>query len=550
MDDSSCRMDVGLSCFTETSLRLNSSGFVGVVPELYEGGSSKRKLNEISLDLDLGYSRSSNLSDPGMLETLSLDLNLSLGTKRPCNDIKQSRTEIEDGNEKLRVDLELSLLTGSVESDLTSVGIEQFVDEGSTSSKWKQGGLVSLVEINDPGTSVSEQERRNKVKTCQFPGCRKVARGASGRCISHGGGRRCQRSDCQKGAEGKTDFCKAHGGGRRCEHLGCSKSAGGRTNLCIAHGGGRRCTYLEGCTRAARGKSGLCIRHGGGKRCKLENCTRSAEGVSGLCIAHGGGRRCEYPHCTKGSQGSTKLCKAHGGGKRCIFPECTKGAEGSTLLCKRHGGGKRCTYQGGGVCTKSVHGGTLFCVSHGGGKRCKTLGCTKSARGRTEFCVRHGGGKRCKFEGCGKSAQGRTDFCKAHGGGMRCLWGQPGSSLGEDGSVEHCDKFARGKTGFCVAHAAQVQDKRVHGNGTVGLNIKETATETLIKPANDDIVEGNSSHWNGFAYWGYEHDMMALETALPKDGPLISTTGESSYSASLPEGRVHGGALMAMLRGN
>ncbi|KAJ0971847.1 hypothetical protein J5N97_019806 [Dioscorea zingiberensis] len=349
--------------------------------------------------------------------------------------------------------------------------------------------MISMLESPVACTSgiTSPQQRRTSTKSCHFQGCGKGARGASGLCIAHGGGRRCQKAGCQKGAEGRTIYCKAHGGGRRCEFLGCMKSAEGRTEYCIAHGGGRRCGHV-GCAKAARGKSGLCIRHGGGKRCQRENCTKSAEGYSGLCISHGGGKRCQHPECTKGAQGSTRFCKAHGGGKRCTFLHCTKGAEGRTPFCKGHGGGKRCMFQGGGICPKSVHCGTLFCVAHGGGKRCVAPGCTKSARGRTDFCVRHGGGKRCQSEGCGKSAQGSTDFCKAHGGGRRCSWNQ--------GAL--CDRFARGKSGLCAAHSALVRDHCVHGGMTLNSeNMKECTT------------------------W-----------------------------ASLPEGRVHGGGLMAILAAN
>ncbi|KAF7126847.1 hypothetical protein RHSIM_Rhsim11G0135400 [Rhododendron simsii] len=289
-------------------------------------------------------------------------------------------------------------------------------------------------------SGVSSDRRISNPKKCKFEGCSKVARGAAGLCIGHGGGQRCQRPGCNKGAASRTAYCKAHGGGKRCQQLGCSKSA-------EAHGGGRRCGHKDGCTKAARGKSGLCVRHGGGIRCKVEGCTRSAEGQIGLCIAHGGGRRCHFIGCSKGAQGSTVYCKAHGGGKRCVFAGCTKGAEGSTPLCKRHGGGKRCLHDGGGICPKSVHGGTSFCVAHGGGKRCCIPGCGKSARGRTDCCVKHGGGKRCEVENCGKGAQGSTEFCKAHGGGKRCNWG--------DG---RCEKLARsGKSGLCAAHYSLVQ---------------------------------------------------------------------------------------------
>ncbi|PTQ38892.1 hypothetical protein MARPO_0048s0020 [Marchantia polymorpha] len=175
-------------------------------------------------------------------------------------------------------------------------------------------------------------DRANKV--CKFRGCSKGARGASGLCIAHGGGRRCEKQGCNKGAEGRTVYCKAHGGGRRCQSLGCTKSAEGKTDFCIGHGGGRRCSH-EGCDKAARGRSGLCIRHGGGKRCTHENCTKSAEGYSGLCISHGGGRRCHFPECSKGAQGSTLYCKAHAGGEALHDPGSATRAPRAALRCAR-----------------------------------------------------------------------------------------------------------------------------------------------------------------------------------------------------------------------
>ncbi|KAG8044880.1 hypothetical protein GUJ93_ZPchr0008g12228 [Zizania palustris] len=382
--------------------------------------------------------------------------------------------------------------------------------------------------------STNPQLRNSNTKNCQFPGCVKGARGASGLCIAHGGGRRCQKPGCQKGAEGRTIYCKAHGGGRRCQVLGCTKSAEGRTDHCIAHGGGRRCSH-EGCSRAARGKSGLCIKHGGGKRCQMENCVRSAEGHSGFCISHGGGRRCQFPECAKGAQGSTKFCKAHGGGKRCTFLGCTKGAEGSTLFCKGHGGGKRCLFHGGGVCPKSVHGGTQYCVAHGGGKRCAISGCTKSARGRTEYCVRHGGGKRCRFEGCTKSAQGSTDFCKAHGGGKRCSWGQMDSSFGV--GTQQCDKFARSKTGLCSSHCALVQDHCVRG-GTLGAAAYQFAADAEFDEMEVCAVKGDLHTTTSC-----DDDKSLLGSSVHPPA-LFATTSDPH---PLPEGRVHGGGLLALL---
>ncbi|KAM2938430.1 hypothetical protein FF1_038220 [Malus domestica] len=522
-----------------------------------------------------------------------LDFALHLGNEKVPSLRKPAKSALEL---MPKVDLELSLSTGLSESEITCVnpsptsalsgrelpldaGGAQNVDEGATSFPWKRGFAMQPLQtsfipgasllfnevsqkidsaavpdlsssmLTTPNSSVTcsssvitqkqQLQRSSNSKTCQVEGCGKGARGASGRCISHGGGRRCQRSGCHKGAEGRTVYCKAHGGGRRCEFLGCTKSAEGRTDFCIAHGGGRRCSE-EGCTRAARGKSGLCIRHGGGKRCQRENCTKSAEGLSGLCISHGGGRRCQAVGCTKGAQGSTMYCKAHGGGKRCTAPGCTKGAEGSTPYCKGHGGGKRCAFEGGGHCTKSVHGGTNFCVAHGGGKRCAMPECTKSARGRTDYCVRHGGGKRCKSEGCGKSAQGSTDFCKAHGGGKRCSWGHPGSVFGVQASAP-CNSFARGKTGLCALHSGLVLDKRVHGGITLGpmvqdpkLGKSEKMKEVVIADdMNVDVM----------------NIVSGIRTSATGTYSDLKHGGQSSVPTLVPEGRVHGGSLMALLAG-
>ncbi|KAI4370120.1 hypothetical protein MLD38_018501 [Melastoma candidum] len=560
-------------------------------------GSSEQQLIGSSLSLGLGWCSSSSDSkgssatacttvssckeaDEGSTMDLALDFALHLGSDKNQPSKKAVCSSAMGGAQyPSKVDLELSLSTGPSESGITNIQTDSppntgldipasvvessAVEEGSTSCLWNsatidvpptyssidKGGffrnptaaaLDSVSVLPDPSSSVIttpnssltcssgmskrlQAQHRGSTKTCQVEGCGKGARGASGRCISHGGGRRCQKSGCHKGAEGRTVFCKAHGGGRRCEFLGCTKSAEGRTDFCIAHGGGHRCSH-DGCTRAARGKSGLCIRHGGGKRCQRENCTKSAEGLSGLCISHGGGRRCQYAGCTKGAQGSTMYCKAHGGGKRCTFVGCTKGAEGSTPFCKGHGGGKRCSFQGGGVCSKSVHGGTAFCVAHGGGKRCAVAGCTKSARGRTDYCVRHGGGKRCQFPSCGKSAQGSTDYCKAHGGGKRCSWATPGS----------CSSFARGKTGLCALHSGLVQDKRVHGGGVLSSIVQGSSLTGHPEKTSD----------------GATSESMSIDHQT-KYGEVTSSYGQQnvfvSTQVSIPEGRVHGGSLMAML---
>ncbi|XP_062226903.1 uncharacterized protein LOC133925087 [Phragmites australis] len=411
------------------------------------------------------------------------------------------------------------------------------------------------------GTTSGEQRSHQRhPKKCRFNGCSKGARGASGLCISHGGGQRCQKPGCNKGAESRTTYCKAHGGGKRCQELGCTKSAEGKTEFCIAHGGGSRCG-IQGCAKAARGKSGFCIKHGGGKRCKIEGCRRSAEGQPGLCISHGGGRRCQYPNCGNGAQGRTIFCKSHGGGKRCMIEGCTRGAEGSTQYCKGHGGGKRCLFEGGGVCPKSVHGGTSFCVGHGGGKRCTVPGCTKSARGRSDCCVKHGGGKRCKFHGCDKSAQGSTDFCKAHGGGKRCAW-----STG-------CEKFARGRSGLCAAHAtlmASNQDvESGQGRSMVGPGLfSGIVSASSAAGSSMDHAISSSGHgtWSDCVDSSGDtmlsggkllipHQVLVPGSLKPSSSCRLAGNGcgedggsrSQSFGLVVPEGRVHGGGLMSML---
>ena len=289
----------------------------------------------------------------------------------------------------------------------------------------------------------------------------------------------------------------------------------------------------------------------------MEGCTRSAEGYPGVCIAHGGGRRCQYPDCSKGAQGGTLFCKSHGGGKRCISEGCTKGAEGSTLLCKGHGGGKRCLFEGDVACPKSVHGGTSFCVVHGGGKRCTAPGCTKSARGRTDCCVRHGGGKRCKSDGCGKSAQGSTDFCKAHGGGKRCAWGAG------------CDKFARGRSGLCSAHGNLAASKQglsmirpglfsgiVSSSSTVGSGMDRVISSSLPGASSDCCGESSEEHLQSGRLIPPQ---LLLPGSLQKPSSSFNLPGngheegggasrDQSFGFVVPEGRVHGGGLMSMLR--
>ncbi|CAA6665928.1 unnamed protein product [Spirodela intermedia] len=403
--------------------------------------SVKEPEEERSADLGLGFqlhlgnriSCSSKQEPLGAQKALEhgpccdLQLSLSLGHHSAITSASPDSAQHQNGGETS-----------------VTVGTPSLVDDGSTSSCWEPEGssLPPFTFVDGEATSVKTNpektesqllspsvlmprtpvtcssglalQRITHTKPCSFQGCRKGARGASGLCIAHGGGRRCQREGCNKGAEGRTAYCKAHGGGRRCQFLGCTKSAEGRTDYCISHGGGRRCSR-EGCTKAARGNPAFAS---GTRRRSFRSLhlpwRRPALPVPRLLQ-----RRAGEHHLLQGPRRRQEML--------CVGLH--QGSGRKHALLQRPRWGKRCAFQGGNVCPKSVHGGTQFCVAHGGGKRCAISGCTKSARGRTDFCVRHGGGKRCRSEGCGKSAQGRTDFCKAHGGGKRCLWGRRAPTL-------------------------------------------------------------------------------------------------------------------------
>lgn len=193
-------------------------------------------------------------------------------------------------------------------------------------------------------------------------------------------------------------------------------------------------------------------------------------------------------------------------------------------------------------------------------------GCTKSARGRTDSCVKHGGGKRCNFEGCGKSAQGSTDFCKAHGGGKRCVW-----------EYGKCEKFARGKSGFCAAHGNLMMQGRNNDKGS----LFDSSLFHGVVPSASIAHSGSDNNSSSGVSFVSDHNDSSKESAklqnLIPEEVLVPLSMKSSSSSSslphflatkqpkesrnknvsendinfdLPEGRVHGGALMLHLGGN
>ncbi|TYZ63111.1 hypothetical protein PybrP1_011373 [[Pythium] brassicae (nom. inval.)] len=114
--------------------------------------------------------------------------------------------------------------------------------------------------------------------------------------------RPCTAPGCTKGARGKSGLCQKHGGGKRCSVAGCAKGAQGSSTMCLFHGGGYRCT-VDGCSTGARGTSGLCAKHGGYKRGAKEAgavegpAGSGASPASSVCSGGGGtGKRARTQH--------------------------------------------------------------------------------------------------------------------------------------------------------------------------------------------------------------------------------------------------------------
>ncbi|KAI3904015.1 hypothetical protein MKW92_018253 [Papaver armeniacum] len=214
--------------------------------------------------------------------------------------------------------------------------------------------------------------------------------------------------------------------------------------------------------------------------------------------------------------------------KMCKFQGCQKGTRGASGLCISHGGGRR--YQKAGF-HKGDEGRTVYYKAHGGGRRCQFLGCTKSAEGRTDSCIAHGGGRRCTHEGCARAAIGK-----------RCLWGKPGTEFAVPDASQY-DRFARGKPGICSAHSALVQDKCVHGGGTLLLTFFDPkpsgSGKMTVEDMNVDVLK--------MQMVGVHESLIPIRFGDPSSSLYSPPHVQFPMgSITLPESRVHGCALMAM----
>ncbi|OWZ14091.1 Cell wall protein AWA1-like isoform X1 [Phytophthora megakarya] len=127
-----------------------------------------------------------------------------------------------------------------------------------------QGGAVRSSEGTPRHQGAKKARAKNVFRPCTSPGCTKGARGKSGLCQKHGGGKRCAAPNCPKGAQGSSSMCLFHGGGYRCTVDGCNTGARGTSGLCAKHGG-----YKKGNVRST-GKRGPSVDGTAAKRVRTD----------------------------------------------------------------------------------------------------------------------------------------------------------------------------------------------------------------------------------------------------------------------------------------
>lgn len=94
----------------------------------------------------------------------------------------------------------------------------------------------------------------------------------------------------------------------------------------------------------------------------------------------------------------------------------------------------------------------------------------------------------------------------------------------------------------------------VHGNGIVGIMLQEPKPKKMKEAAIEDnprdammilSCEGFLSGWSSLNFSGPESQPLSVA-----NDHFMAGTSVAPAQSSLPEGRVHGGGLMALLRGH
>ncbi|XP_020104293.1 uncharacterized protein LOC109721226 [Ananas comosus] len=185
-------------------------------------------------------------------------------------------------------------------------------------------------------------------------------------------------------------------------------------------------------------------------------------------------------------------------------------------------------------------------------KKCMFQGCSKGARGKSKLCIAHGGSQRCQKPGCNKGAESRTAFCKAHGGGKRC------QKLG-------CIKTAEG---LCAAPASQQEREAGKRENMIGLGLfhgivppstvgsnadEERSSSSVTSGLNDNYTNTSAKVWEGQLRIPPQ---VLVPTSMKTSSSRLTLTGIKredhfkSFEIVAPEGRVHGGSLISLLKGS
>ncbi|KAK9929599.1 hypothetical protein M0R45_026693 [Rubus argutus] len=404
--------------------------------------------------------------------------------------------------------------------------------EPSTTEEYSAGTISEQAT-----TGTSSDHRTSNPKKCKFLGCRKGARGASGLCIGHGGGQRCQKPGCNKGAESRTayydvailvDVPRLHeeSQGFALDMVGV-KGVRWKAALVVLKD---RLVYASLMVVAA-GAS-------------MRDVQRGPKGA--LCIA-----RHMVVESVAYFKGAPRVLKeAHHYARDMV--------EESAAFLMVVGFALR------------VYMEALISVLLMVGERgvlCQAAQKVPvAALIVVSGMVEESGASLTAVEKVPKGAQ---TSARPMVGGKRCTWGEG-----------KCEKFARGKSGLCAAHSSLVLERETSKGGLLGpglfhglVSAASTAGSSFDYTHSSSGVSVISDSIDSLENPGKRHLIPSevlvplsmkssssysylLSSAKPEDARngygtgVGSSDGRKSFDLKIPEGRVHGGALMSLFGGN